>query len=128
MALDRDTKAVYIVEEDVFDRASLAAGHDDGPADQLLLGGIQFVEDVHGSVFAGAHMRAYPNGPERWGLARRRPASWQKAGLPGGVVWLFGSPGVIKFDSASPGLFPGQKVAALRRTARRRPSVVQHGR
>jgi hypothetical protein len=48
--------------------------------------------------------------------------------LPGGVVWLFGSPGAIESDSASPGLFPGQKVAALRRTARRRPSVVQHGR
>ena len=83
MALDRDTKAVYIVEEDVFDCARLAAGHDDGPADQFLLGGVQFVENVHGSVFAGAHTRAYPHGPERWGLPRGRPASWQKAGSPG---------------------------------------------
>jgi hypothetical protein len=31
---------VRVVEEDVIDRAGLAVGQDDGPADQLLLGSI----------------------------------------------------------------------------------------
>ena len=92
MALDRDTKAVYIVEEDVFDCARLAAGHDDGPADQLLLGGVQFVENVHSSVFAGAHTHAYPNGPERLGAASGPPSLLAKGWFS--RVGLFGFSGL----------------------------------
>ena len=44
-----------VVNEDVIDRASLAVGQNDSPADQLLLGSVQFTEDVHCSLFAVAH-------------------------------------------------------------------------
>ena len=53
MSIDRYTKPVQVVEEDAIDRASLAVGQHDGLADQLLLGGMQFMEDAHGSVVAG---------------------------------------------------------------------------
>ena len=49
MPTDRYAKAVRIIEVDMLDCASLAVAHDDGPAYKLLLGGMQFAEDVEGS-------------------------------------------------------------------------------
>ena len=53
MSVDRYTKPMHVVERDAIDHASLAVGQHYGPADQLLLGGMQFMEDAHGSVVAG---------------------------------------------------------------------------
>jgi hypothetical protein len=44
----------FIVEEELIDRAGLPVSQDDCPADQLLFGSMQFAEDVHGSLVAGA--------------------------------------------------------------------------
>jgi hypothetical protein len=52
MSSDRDAKAVRIIEVGALNRARLAVRHDDGPADQLFLGSMQFPEDVEGSLFA----------------------------------------------------------------------------
>src|SRR6266446_7532094 len=46
---DRDAQPVHIVEEDVINRASLAVSQDDGFPNHLLLGSMQFAEDVQGS-------------------------------------------------------------------------------
>src|ERR1700756_3044098 len=51
---DRDAKPVLIVEEELIDRTGFPVSQDDGPADQLLFGSMQFAEDVHGSLVAGA--------------------------------------------------------------------------
>jgi hypothetical protein len=45
----------------MIDRARLAVGHDNGPADQLLLGSMQFGEDVHGALVAGARADLAPS-------------------------------------------------------------------
>jgi hypothetical protein len=50
VSADRDTKSVHIVEVDVINRASLAVSQDDGFPNQLLLGSMQFAEDVQGSL------------------------------------------------------------------------------
>src|SRR5262245_25091944 len=60
MSTDRYTKPVHIVEEHVFDRARLPVGQVDCLADQLLLGGMQFGEDVHGSLVAHARSAHRP--------------------------------------------------------------------
>ena len=54
MSIDRYAKPVHVVENEVIDRTSPAVGQHNDPADQLLLGGMQFTEDVHGSAVAGA--------------------------------------------------------------------------
>ena len=45
MSSDRDAKPVLIVEEELINRAGLPVSQDDGPADQLLFGSIQFAEE-----------------------------------------------------------------------------------
>src|SRR5215475_1190662 len=42
------------VEKELVDRAGLPVSQGDCPADQLLFGSMQFAEDVHGSLVAGA--------------------------------------------------------------------------
>ena len=89
-------------------------------SEQLLSEFLQ-VAKVHGSLVAGAHTRVRTQRPRAMELSRGRPVSLAEAVLPVGVILASGAPGVTESDSASPGLFPGQKVAALRaRTAKRR--------
>lgn len=45
MSRDRDAKSVLIIEEDAINCASLAVSQDDGLADQLRLGLVQFAQD-----------------------------------------------------------------------------------
>ena len=54
MPADRYAKPVHVIKVDVIDCASLAVGHDDRLANQLLFGGMQFAEDVYGSFLASA--------------------------------------------------------------------------
>src|SRR6266851_8655007 len=54
MSSDRDAKPVHIIEEDAINCACIAVGQDDGPADQLLLGSLQFANYVRCSLVAGA--------------------------------------------------------------------------
>jgi len=62
MSGDRYAQPVHVIEVDVIDRAGLAIGHDDRRTDQLLLGCMQFSEDLDGSLVAvirTAHGRDY---------------------------------------------------------------------
>jgi hypothetical protein len=43
------SNAAPAIEVDVIDCARLTVAHDDRPTDELLLGGMQFAEDVYGS-------------------------------------------------------------------------------
>ena len=61
-ALDqRSTARLYVPSQDVLNRARLAVGHGDGPADQLLLGSMQSPEDVDCWLLAVAHARDQRN-------------------------------------------------------------------
>src|SRR6478672_3021629 len=57
---DGDAKPVLIVEEELIDCAGLSVTQADAPADQLLFGRMQFAEDVHGSLVAGARSAHEP--------------------------------------------------------------------
>jgi hypothetical protein len=72
---------MHVVEVDVINRARLAVCHHNGPADQLLLGSMQFGEDIHGALVAGA-----------------RPAHARENSADGsGVVAEIGNTAVLRF-------------------------------
>ena len=47
-----DSKSMDVVYKDVINRSSLAIGQDDAPANQLLLGGMEFGKYVQGAPAA----------------------------------------------------------------------------
>ena len=56
-----------VIEVDMIDHAGLAIAHDDRLAEQVLLGGMQFAEDVYSSFRANARPTHAPhNGFESW--------------------------------------------------------------
>jgi hypothetical protein len=70
----------------MIDRARLAVGHDNGPADQLLLGSMQFGEDAHSALVAGARAaHARENSADESGVEIRPMVSapLNRAGGPG---------------------------------------------
>lgn len=52
MSDDRYAQPVHVIKVDVINRAGLAIGHDNRRTDQLLLGCMQFSEDLDGTLVA----------------------------------------------------------------------------
>lgn len=67
---------MHVIEVDVINRARLAVAHDNAPADQLLLGSMQFGEDVHGALVAGTRAGHARENSADGSQARDRGGRW----------------------------------------------------